>query len=88
MTEPNAVERATASSGRPQPVSGVLVLVGTPIGNLDDLSPRAVATLADGPLGAGWHTVALPGGRLAPGLYVLDLRAGAGRRTASLVVLP
>ena len=54
---------------------------------LYDAVGRVVATLADGPRSAGWHTLALPTG-LAPGLYVLDLHAGAGRRTASLVVLP
>ena len=35
---------ATSSSGRTEPVP--LVLVGTPIGNLGDLSPRAVEALA------------------------------------------
>ncbi|MDQ6728660.1 MAG: 16S rRNA (cytidine(1402)-2'-O)-methyltransferase [Actinomycetota bacterium] len=36
----------TSSPGGPGGLAGVLVLVGTPIGNLGDLSPRAVEVLA------------------------------------------
>lgn len=42
VTAPHEV----SDKGRPVHVDGRVVLVGTPIGNLDDLSPRAVAALA------------------------------------------
>ncbi len=49
-----------------------------------DVLGRRVATLADGPFGAGRHAVVLDGSRLASGVYVV--RAEADRWAASRVV--
>ena len=51
-----------------------------------DVLGRRVAVLADGPLAAGEHRIALDAARLAAGVYVLVLESG-GRRTARTVVV-
>jgi len=51
-----------------------------------DVLGRTVATLLDGPLGAGTHTARLDGASLAPGVYAVRLTADGRTATRTLVV--
>jgi hypothetical protein len=51
-----------------------------------DVQGRLVATLADGPLGAGRHDLAFNAGSIAAGVYLVRMEAGGTVRTRSLTV--
>ena len=48
---------------------------------------QEVARLADGAYPAGWHTATVDTDDLAPGAYLVVIRAGAVRQTQRLVVV-
>ena len=50
-----------------------------------DVTGRRVATLADGPHGAGPHAVPFDGAALAPGVYVYRVQAGPHSATGRVV---
>lgn len=82
---PNPARTATALDFA-LPADGVTHLA------IYDVTGRAVATLADGALGAGEHRVAWDlrgagGARVAPGVYLARLEAGGARQVRRLVVL-
>jgi len=52
-----------------------------------DLTGAAVATLVDGSMGSGPHTVVWAPRNLASGVYFYTLRAGAYNQTRSLVLM-
>lgn len=78
---------------RPNPAAGsVTVAFDLPEGgpvlvDLVDALGRRVAVVADGERGAGTHTVAVGMSRLAPGVYTVRLRSGAGHSARRLTVL-
>ena len=52
-----------------------------------DLLGRTVATLVDGPMEAGVHTVRFDGGGLPPGIYLAHLRTGSTTMTRKMVLV-
>jgi DNA-binding beta-propeller fold protein YncE len=52
-----------------------------------DVLGREVARLADGPQGAGWHTVRFDGGHLPSGLYLFRLEAGRFTQSRPMLLL-
>ena len=51
-----------------------------------DALGRRVASLWDGPFGAGQHTLTVDSAALRPGLYLVHVRSGAGAATQTLTV--
>ena len=89
--EPGVAGAAALSAPRPNPTAGGAALaldLATPapvsVGVFDALG-RRVAVLADGPLGAGAHSLRLADGVLAAGVYVV--RAEVRGEDAAAVVL-
>ena len=77
----------------PQPLRGAgHIRIAVPTAAADatldlvDALGRTVARLHAGPLAPGLHDIALDGGALAPGVYVLRLRTPGGLATRPLVV--
>lgn len=91
---PGAPVTAFVARALPNPAHGrgsiefVLPVAGLVDAALFDIAGRRVRTLADGVrYEAGPHRLAWDVPRLAPGIYLYDLRAGAQRARGKLVVL-
>ena len=89
----DAPQELTLAAPYPNPVAGTATLrYGVPQAGPVELTlytilGQQVARLSEGERTAGWHTATLDAGALAPGTYVVQLRAGTLRQVRRIVVV-